>query len=288
MNPEIVSKRGRKKKIIIDNSNLVNKDSLGNTNDQNKKQDQDLSQFSSQRQITLGSLNIVVHTANTNNKKADLDRILETDNQSSILIQDQSQKDQFSDSKNSSNDTTNDPKNAKIQINLDPKKTTKFKKEQKDIGNIGIVSKTELLLRPIKNIRKILDTSDKRQGLHCFWCCHPFEGPNIPRPISYDKLSNSFKTHGIFCSWSCVAAYSIEQNSKLEYVYRFKQLYEKESNTSTELTIAPSRLFLKIFGGPLSIEEFRNRSNIPGYISACSTYNKFSYVDTFLYENYTE
>ena len=182
-------KRGRKKKIVIDTTQLINNDTL--VPEYNKKQEQDLSKYSNQRQISIGTMNVVVHTANTN-KNSDIRKLLESDQQhSSVLIQDKKQKEK--------NDISNIPDIIPLNNNestlimpIVSSKVKNIKQESKDIKDFGIDSRPNPLLRKVENIVKILDTTDKRTGICCFWCCHTFDGPNIPRPVSYDKLSKMF------------------------------------------------------------------------------------------------
>ena len=101
--------------------------------------------------------------------------------------------------------------------------------------------------------------------IHCWWCSHPFEGPPCALPCDYKD--NIFKVYGVFCSPECAAAYNFddvntgydlwERYSLLNFLYR--KIY---SNNNIKIKIAPPRQTLKIFGGHLSINEFRvNNTN---------------------------
>lgn len=133
--------------------------------------------------------------------------------------------------------------------------------------------------------------------IHCWWCCHHFDTIPIGLPISYkDK---KFIVKGIFCSFACSIAYnddcnSINSNKDLIHLMYKKLtgnyindpiLYKKilinqlsnkgiEDYTLIEnyiqklavlvekkLKSAPPRSALKMFGGELTIEEFRGQSN---------------------------
>lgn len=94
----------------------------------------------------------------------------------------------------------------------------------------------------------------------CWWCCHSFSSVPIGIPVYYDKSINKFRVKGIFCSFSCMISYKNEK--RLYNVdYNIKFLYSKLTGTNllqSKLKPAPCRSTLKMFGGQLSIEEFRN------------------------------
>jgi len=97
-------------------------------------------------------------------------------------------------------------------------------------------------------------------SIYCWWCCHPFEGPPCALPCDYSN--NVFKVWGVFCSPECAAAYNFndihsgydlwERYSLLNYLYR--KIY---NNNNIKIKLAPPKQTLKIFGGNLSIKEFR-------------------------------
>lgn len=95
----------------------------------------------------------------------------------------------------------------------------------------------------------------------CFWCCHPFPWKASVLPISYDAYENMYACEGHFCSPECGMAHLYAEpmlsdvarwtrHALLSDLYR--SLYPKK-----ELTAAPPRLTLRMFGGPLDIEQFR-------------------------------
>ena len=97
----------------------------------------------------------------------------------------------------------------------------------------------------------------------CWWCCHPYEGDTLHMPFNYDEKTKKFKTTGQFCSWSCIKAYALERYglNKGGLICQNMTLFKK--HTTGELTKtwpAPSRQALKVFGGTLTIEEFRKAS----------------------------
>ena len=102
-------------------------------------------------------------------------------------------------------------------------------------------------------------------SIYCWWCCHPFNGP--PCALPCNLKDDVFSVIGIFCSPECAAAYNFddtagghdlwERYSLLNYLYR--KVY---ANNNIKIKLAPQKQCLKIFGGNLTIKEFRiNNSN---------------------------
>jgi hypothetical protein len=113
------------------------------------------------------------------------------------------------------------------------------------------------LLRPFVDNENWLHNTD----VCCWWCCHKFESVPLGLPVKYDELKRKFQVKGVFCSFSCMMAYnkSGRRNNTQEYLIKF--LYNKLTGTilnDMNLEPAPPRCCLKMFGGELSIEEFRN------------------------------
>jgi hypothetical protein len=95
----------------------------------------------------------------------------------------------------------------------------------------------------------------------CLWCCHPFGWTASVLPISYDAYENMYTCEGHFCSPECAMSY-LYAEPHLSDVNRWTRhtllsdLYRK-LYTNRELTQAPPRQTLRMFGGPLDIEQFR-------------------------------
>jgi hypothetical protein len=95
----------------------------------------------------------------------------------------------------------------------------------------------------------------------CWWCCHPYEGEMLHLPFKYDDRKKVYDTVGNFCSWECMKAYAMDNYSSnmsgiicTNLTLMKKQAVGKLTPTSA----APNRLALKVFGGTLTIDEFRN------------------------------
>jgi hypothetical protein len=92
-------------------------------------------------------------------------------------------------------------------------------------------------------------------------------------PIRYDDRTKKFTTIGHFCSFECAKAYGMDNGgSRWGEMLEFLALYRKHAmGKYTPTTVAPKRQTLKMFGGPLTIEEFRKNKNqiwvhVPGDI----------------------
>ena len=95
----------------------------------------------------------------------------------------------------------------------------------------------------------------------CWWCCHSWKGPILQMPYTHSLKNNTFGKKGYFCSWSCMRSYAFStygehQASKIAgnmYIMR-KQMY----GSYKKIQPAQCRYNLKMFGGTLTIEEFRD------------------------------
>lgn len=115
----------------------------------------------------------------------------------------------------------------------------------------------------ISILREILEKSTHSYSKQtaCFWCCHEFSWTASIIPISYDSYKNIYLTEGHFCSPECSLAY-IYDNQKLTDStkwYRHALLNKIYSPLYTERLLSPAlpRTSLRLFGGPLDIEQFR-------------------------------
>jgi len=123
-----------------------------------------------------------------------------------------------------------------------------------------------------KSLPLIRDTQPPEQkGTHCWWCVHPMvDCRPLHMPFKYDDRLDVFSTTGEFCSWECMKAFALDMNtSRSGEIQSFIAMMRmKTFGKYTALKAAPKRQALKIFGGPLSIEEFRRCSHhgVPVYV----------------------
>lgn len=123
-----------------------------------------------------------------------------------------------------------------------------------------------------KPLPLVRDTkSPERTGTHCWWCVHPLPNDRpLHLPIKYDDRLCLFTTTGEFCSWECMKTFALDMNTARsgEIQSFIAVMRMKTLGTYVILKAAPKRQALKIFGGPLSIEEFRRCSaqQVPVYV----------------------
>ena len=107
----------------------------------------------------------------------------------------------------------------------------------------------------------ISEQSIKTQhDINCFWCCHPIIDIEYGMPIRYDVFNKTFTTYGSFCSLQCVAAHNYSVNMGCDRaweIHSWIQLIGKKYGFKGPIRPAPSRYLLKMFNGPMTIEEFR-------------------------------
>lgn len=99
----------------------------------------------------------------------------------------------------------------------------------------------------------------------CWYCCHGFEGDSLQIPHKYDEQKDLFTTEGTFCSWECMKSWNLyDKNDSFKNI-RFTLIgimYQKMNNDKKEMIkFAPKKTSLKMFGGNMDIEEFRNNSH---------------------------
>lgn len=116
----------------------------------------------------------------------------------------------------------------------------------------------------------------------CFWCCHNIDN-YYGMPYNYDTINDTFYTSGSFCSLQCANAYNFSTNSGSDKVWEINswiQMIARRFGINNIIRPAPSRYLLKMFGGNLTIDEFREAHinndktyilNIPPMISVSST-----------------
>ena len=98
--------------------------------------------------------------------------------------------------------------------------------------------------------------TDNRQV--CMWCCHDFTTSIFNLPLM--KNNSEYVVFGQFCSTECAASYNfhdiVEHGDPWE---RFSLLHSLYFDMLPQhvIQLAPPRIMLSMFGGKLSIDEFR-------------------------------
>jgi hypothetical protein len=96
---------------------------------------------------------------------------------------------------------------------------------------------------------------------NCWWDKIQFTTPAVEMPESY--YNGIFSCTGKFCSWECMMAYNIDINDeniskRTSLIY---YMYKKTYNKEIIIKPAPSWKILDTFGGPISIEKYRENLN---------------------------
>ena len=99
----------------------------------------------------------------------------------------------------------------------------------------------------------------KRTNIHCWWDAHSFNTVPIPAPCDYNRTLRKFRVNGCFCSFNCALAYVSQTSSANGSLLNY--FYKKWTGKKCYLKAAPPRQALAIFGGPLTIQQFRENFN---------------------------
>jgi hypothetical protein len=120
--------------------------------------------------------------------------------------------------------------------------------------NLRIISILKDFEEKNKNKEWPLNTS-----ISCYWCCHRFENAPFGVPINYKN--GTFEVYGCFCSLECTASYNFDTYSNQDEMwerYHLMNVMSRKMNLGNIVKCAPPRLSLKLFGGYLDIDAFRN------------------------------
>lgn len=126
-----------------------------------------------------------------------------------------------------------------------------------DVLNKHSQFNTELL----KSVLNKISIESYSPQTACFWCCHTFNWTSAVLPVSYDAYKNMYTCEGHFCSPECALAYNYADNVITDAMkwnrhallgYLYSEMY-----TTRTLSPAPPRTLLRMFGGPLDIEQYR-------------------------------
>lgn len=95
-----------------------------------------------------------------------------------------------------------------------------------------------------------------KTNVACWYCCHQFDTYPICAPVNFNYTKNVFKVVGCFCSFNCSKAY-ISSEFKGKYIHLNSFLLKRLKKQYEKITQSPPKTVLKMFGGPLTIEEYR-------------------------------
>lgn len=104
------------------------------------------------------------------------------------------------------------------------------------------------------------NNNENKNNSCCFWCCHSINNIVYGMPYNYDTLNDTFYVLGSFCSLQCANAYNFSINCGSDKVWEINswiQMIARRYGYINIIRPAPSKYLLKMFGGNLTIDEFR-------------------------------
>lgn len=156
-----------------------------------------------------------------------------------------------------------------IKESVSPRKPIADDKQE---NYVQVRTDVQTLLREFQK-RTIDGDWPSNTNVHCHWCCHAFEGCPIAIPTRVDTNSEGqprWEVCGCFCSFQCAAAYNFDNNDDSDDMWENYALLNRMYSECNILNVdnivedrvfpAPPRQSLKMFGGYMSIEEFRSKT----------------------------
>jgi len=128
----------------------------------------------------------------------------------------------------------------------------------------------------------------------CLNCCHKFEGPPVGLPVRYDDRTDGFHLSGNFCSFSCCKRHILEarRSDTVRLIDNLALLAIKAHKQNVRLRAAPKHYIgvatappktaLQMFGGGMSIEEFRKGSVRVTEVLAKEPFARMSWADALV------
>ena len=264
-------KRGRKKKYEIENSDkILNRNEINNFDHHIAYSDDESTEIDTTKsinQVSFGNLNITI------SKKVNVEPLEDYKNIINTSQINENEWESETESEEESFEKVYKENKKYIPVNCITERSN-----EESVKKIRIVT-------TVKN-QVNFDSWPEKTDIHCWWCCHKFDTCPCTLPSKYDSLRKRFTFTGIFCSWNCVKAYNFSINDHLKYqrseliTLLIKQMYG--ITKAINIKASPPRQCLKIFGGYLTIDEFRNNnSGVESYKINLLNYN-------FIYPEVTE
>lgn len=125
-----------------------------------------------------------------------------------------------------------------------------------------------LLSHTLKLNERIIESWPSQTDIHCWNCCHPFTSVpiSIPRSTQIINTKTYHEVYGVFCSLNCAKKFLLEKDThdKQQLLMQLNDLcvevYGMAPQDVFNAKEAPPRIFLKMFGGHLDIDEYRIKS----------------------------
>jgi hypothetical protein len=150
--------------------------------------------------------------------------------------------------------------NAEIQIEKATvnQEVQPVKETNSDKPSVGLDAFTKMDLMVQFRSMKTSQVLPEKTDTACFWCAHPFDWKPCILPEREEK--GIYRVYGNFCCPSCAMAYllseSLDCHVRWERMALLHRIYAKAYSTA-RIFPSPGRESLKVFGGPMTIEQFR-------------------------------
>lgn len=267
-------KRGRKKKYEIENfQKIKDRDLLNNFNHYVAySDDEEPDKTQDSKKIAFGNLDITV------TKKINVPDTFRSDLRNTF----KKESSRIINENEYSSDEEKEIPICEIINEINEKQVKTYTEPKKYVTDFSEKIKEQSLkqLRVVTCHKNIISDSEwpESTNIHCWWCCHSFECSPCTLPTNYDPRRFRFTFTGIFCSWNCVKAYNIDRSDhkKHERAGLITLLIQKMYGvvSSVNLKASPPRQTLKMFGGYLDIDEFRDKSStVDSYHMNLNNYN---------------
>lgn len=100
----------------------------------------------------------------------------------------------------------------------------------------------------------------EKTDVACLWCCHQFK--TTPWGIPFKFFQQKFQLFGNFCTPNCTLAYILQNYKDDDYLWEkvalLNLLFFKVCGQYKNITPALDKMALKMFGGTLEIDDYRN------------------------------
>jgi hypothetical protein len=148
-----------------------------------------------------------------------------------------------------------------------PIKIEKYQKKKRQ-NKDNIIKELKNEISKLNNVINKLTNKKPNNMIHiyesnfknskCWWCKNHFKCPSLGLPKCYSN--DNFLLEGNFCSFNCMLSYSIDikDNEHWKRKSLINYFYYKTYGKYRNIIPAPHWKSLDDFGGPLTIEEFRN------------------------------
>jgi hypothetical protein len=145
-----------------------------------------------------------------------------------------------------------------LQLKHEPKQdiaeSTVENAVEPEINHYNVKSQLLVQFKDTGETKKIPLTSD----VACFWCCHTFT--NQPCVLPVRDTGEHLQVMGNFCCPECACAYLFDMrqdsHTRWEQLALLYRVYGEACQG--KIHPAPARTILKLFGGNLSISDYRN------------------------------